>query len=146
MKKLFYVGLLSVSLLLTACGGEEKNSDETSTYKVTPGEITNEKLLNNLAVRAETIVEQYDGIDNVTVDSTDITVEKLADLKNNETEEIYKNVYYIDGTYTWENKKYDFEWSVSFEENDTDVGGKILQYTSDSETGEKVNVDRSPVK
>lgn len=141
MKKIFFIGALAV-LLLTACGNEG-NSDETDTYKVSQGKITNEKLLINLAVHTETIIEKYDGVDSVKVEDAEIEAKKHPDLRNDETKEIYKNVYYIDGEYSYQDKKYDFVWSVSFNNNDIDSGGQVLQYISDMETGEKINVNRS---
>lgn len=141
MKKIFFIGAIAV-LLLTACGNEG-NSDETNTYKVSQGKITNEKLLINLAVRAETIIEKYDGVDNVKVEDAEIEAKKHPNLRNDETKEIYKNVYYIDGEYSYQDKKYDFVWSVSFNNNDIDSGGQVLQYISDMETGEKININRS---
>lgn len=144
MKRIFYVSALVV-FLLTACGNEG-NSDETDTYKVSQGKITNEKLLINLAVRAESIIEKYDRLDGVEVDDTQIKADKHPDLINDETEDIYKNVYYINGEYSFEGRNYDFVWCVSFDENNTDSEGQVLQYSSDMGTGHKINLNRSPTK
>ena len=144
MKRIFYVGALVV-FLLTACGNEA-NSDETDTYKVSQGKITKEKLLVNLAVRAEKIIEKYDQLEGVEVDDAQIQADKHPDLINDETEDIYKNVYYIDGEYSYQGKNYDFIWCVSFDENNTGSGGQVLQYTSDMETGKRINVNRSLIK
>lgn len=75
-----------------------------------------------------------------------LRADKHPDLRNNETDDIYKNIYYIAGEYSYQGRKYDFVWCVSFEENDTNSGGQVLQYISDLETGEKINVDRSLTK
>ncbi|WP_277585484.1 hypothetical protein [Psychrobacillus antarcticus] len=144
MRRKFYVGTLVV-FLLAACGNEG-NSNETDTYKVSEGKITNEKLLTNLAVRAEAIIEKYDELDDVEVDVAQITADKHPDLINEETENIYTNVYYIHGEYSYQGRNYDFVWCVSFDENNADSTGQDLQYTSDSETGKKINVNRSPTK
>src|SRR5690554_5136476 len=56
----------------------ETPQDETDNYKVSEGKITNNRLLINLAVRAETIVEEYDMIDNVKVDEDNITAVKVS--------------------------------------------------------------------
>ena len=144
MRRIFYVGSLVV-FLLTACGNEG-NSYETDTYKVSEGKITNEKLLINLAVRAEAIIEKYDELDGVEVDDAQIKADKHPDLINDETEDIYKNVYYINGEYSYQGRNYEFVWCVSFDENNTDSTGQVLQYTSDMETGQKINVNRSPTK
>lgn len=144
MKRIYCAGALVV-FLLTACGNEE-NADEADTYKVSLGKITNEKLLTNLAVRAESIIEKYDGLDGVEVDDAQINADKHPDLINDETEAIYKNVYYIDGEYSYQGKNYDFVWCISFDENNTDSGGQVLQYTSDMETGQKININRSLTK
>lgn len=143
MKRIFYVVALLV-FLLTACGNEV-NTDETDTYKVSPGKITNKKLLINLAVRAETIIEEYDRLDGVEVEYAQIRADKHPDLENDETEDIYKNVYYIDGEYSYQGRNYDFVWCVSFYENNTDSEGQVLQYTSDK-TGQQININRSPTK
>lgn len=140
MKKLLFLALI---LLLAACSSNT-NADETDTYKTSNGKITNDKLLINLAVRAETIVEKYDEIDNVSIDEEDITAEKLSDSKETETGKIYKNVYSIDGKYTWKEKKYDFEWVVSFKDNDVDSSGSVLQYTSEMGKNQ-LNIERKPV-
>lgn len=144
MKRIFYFCAL-VAFLLTACGNEG-NSDETDTYKVSQGKITNEKLLFNLAVRAETIIEKYERLDGVEVDDAQIKADKHPNLINDETEDIYKNVYYIHGEYSYQGRNYDFVWCVSFDENNTDSGGQVLQYSSNMETGQKINVNRSPTK
>lgn len=144
MRRIFYVGALVV-FLLTACGNEG-NSNETDTYKVSEGKITNEKLLTNLAVRAEAIIEKYDELDGVEVDVAQITADKHPDIINDETEDIYTNVYYIDGEYSYQGRNYDFVWCVSFDENTTDSKGQVLQYISDLETGQKININRSPTK
>ncbi|WP_144512885.1 hypothetical protein [Bacillus sp. FJAT-22090] len=143
MKRIFYFVALVV-FLLTACGNEE-NSDETDTYKISEGKIMNEKLLINLAVRAETIIEKYDRLDGVEVDDANIRADKHPDLENDETEEIYKNVYYIDGEYSYQGRNYDFVWCASFNENNTDSEGQVLQYTSE-QTGQQININRSPIK
>lgn len=138
--------LFVVAIALSSSNEEANtNADETDTYKMSPGKITNEKLLINLAVRAETTIEKYDEIDNVTVKTENIKAEKQTDMKDNETGEVYKNVYYIDGQYSWKDKRYDFEWCVSFDKNDTEASGKVLQYTSDMMKSQ-LNVDRSPVE
>ena len=144
MKRIFYVIALVV-FLLTACGNEG-NSNETDTYKVSQGQITNKKLLINLAARAETIIEKYEQLDGVEVDEAEIRADKHPDSINDETKDIYKNVYYIDGEYSYEGRNYDFIWCISFDENNTDSGGQVLQYTSEMETGRKINVNRSPIK
>ncbi|MFF2755889.1 hypothetical protein ACFVR1_19535 [Psychrobacillus sp. NPDC058041] len=113
MKRIFYVFALLV-FLLTAFGNEV-NTDETDTYKVSEGKITNEKLLINLAVRAETIIEKYDRLDGVEVDGAQIRADKHPDLENDETEDNYKNVYYIVGEYSYQGNNYDFVWCVSFD-------------------------------
>lgn len=142
MNRLFCLGALVV-LLLTGCGHEER-ADETDTYKVSEGKITNEKLLKNLAVHAVTIIEKYDRIDGVEVNDTQIRADKHPDLIDDETKDIYKNVYYIDGEYLYQGRNYDFIWCVSFNENHTDSEGQVLQYTSGIETGQKININRSP--
>lgn len=144
MKRILYIVALA-AFLLTACGNEG-NSDETDTYKVSQGKITNEKLLVKLALRAETIIEEYDQVDDVEVDEADIKADKHPDLINDETKDIYKNVYYIAGEYSHQGRKYDFVWSVSFDENHTDSEGQVLQYISDMESGKKININRSPNK
>lgn len=45
----------------------------------------------------------------------------------------------------WKEKQYDFEWVISFDENDVDSGGCILQYTSDMGVNQ-LNVKRSAVE
>lgn len=121
------------------------NQDETDTYKVSPGEITNSSLLINLAVRSETIIEDYDKLENVKVDVDNIIATKEQDNKSEESDEVFENVYKIDGQFSWKEKRYDFEWVVSFEENNTEASGKILEYTSEM-NGTQLNVDRSPVE
>lgn len=150
-KKKYYGGWITiisfiVFIIAVVTTPTENNRDETDTYKVSSGEITNKKLLIDLAVRAETIIEKYDKIDNVKVDQHDIKAKKMSDMKDDATREVYKNVYYIDGMYSWQDKKYDFEWCVSFDENNTDSAGKVLQYTSDMLGGKKINVRRSTVE
>lgn len=150
-KKKYYGGWITiisfiVFIIAVVTTPTENNRDETDTYKVSSGEITNKKLLIDLAVRAETIIEKYDKIDNVKVDQHDIKAKKMSDMKDDATGEVYKNVYYIDGMYSWQDKKYDFEWCVSFDENNTDSAGKVLQYTSDMLGGKKINVRRSTVE
>lgn len=122
------------------------DTDETEDYKVSPGNITNRSLLISLSVRAETIIEQYDDIDNVYVNQDEIEAYKMTNFENDETGEVYENVYSIDGVYSWNDKKYDFEWVSSFDENDVNVGGSILQYTSDMMKDNQINVDRSAVE
>mgnify|MGYP006400824605 CR=1 FL=1 len=125
MKKLIY--LIGLTLLLVACGGnEEANSDETKNYKESTGEITNEDLLINLAVRAESTIEEFKSLDGVKVDQKDITAEKLENQTVDGKE--YPNVYRVQGKYAWEGKTYDFEWMISFNENDVTAAGNHLNF------------------
>ncbi len=124
MKKLLY--LLGLTFLLVACGDEETNSDETKNYKETTGEITNESLLINLAVRAEDTIEEFKSLDGVKVDQKDITAEKLDNQTVDGKE--YSNVYQVKGKYAWEGKTYDFEWMISFNENDVTAAGNHLNF------------------
>ena len=139
--------LFVVAIALSSSNEEANtNADETDTYKVSTGEITNEKLLISLAVRAETLIEKYDKIDNVTVKTENITAEKLNDMKDNETGEIYKNIYHVSGQYSWKEKRYDFELEISFDENDVESSGKIIMYASNMPGGDRIQANRSPVK
>ena len=125
LKKLIY--LIGLTLLLVACGGnEEANSDETKNYKESTGEITNESLLINLAVRAESTIEEFKSLDGVKVDQKDITAEKLENQNVDGKE--YPNVYQVKGKYAWEGKTYDFEWRISFNENDVTAAGNHLNF------------------
>ncbi len=155
-KRKFKGGLITIISFVMLIGGimitvsnsdgvDAADQDETDTYKVSRGEITNEKQLINLAVRAQSSIEKYDKLDNVTVDHYDIEAEKQSDFKNDETEEIYENVYYVSGLYSWQDKKYDFVWVVSFEENNVDADGVVLQYTSEMGNSQ-LNIDRSAVE
>lgn len=137
---LISLGVFIVAVITTQSSVEKSKSekastnvasDETDNYKVTNGKITNNSLLINLAVRAESIIEKYDKIDNVKVKEENIKAVKLSDLKNDEREEVYKNVYSIIGEYSWQDKRYAFEWVISFDENNVDSNGSVLQYSSD---------------
>lgn len=130
MKKLLY--LIGLTLLLVACGGnEEANSDETKKYKESTGEITNKDLLINLAVRSEAFIEGTDKIDGVKVDEGEITATKLNNRKDVNTSDLYENIYQVEGLFSWDGKKYDFKWTVAFEENDVSKAGKFLVYQSE---------------
>lgn len=153
-KKKYKGGLIAlVSLVLfiiavvTTPNNEKASSnvDQTDTYKVTDGKITNNKLLINLAVRAETIIEKYDKINNVKVDEDNITAEKMPDMKDENTGDEYKNVYSITGQYSWKEKRYDFEWIVSFDKNDVEASGKVLKYSSEM-NGSQIDVKMSSIK
>ena len=126
MKKIIYV--LALTLLLVACGNDEAK-DQTNKAKATPGEITHEPLKINLAVRSEGAVEQFNDITDIKVNEDDITAEKL-DVQTAEDGTEYDNVYYVKGKYSWQSKKYDFEWMISFKENDTSKAGTNLKFVS----------------
>ncbi|MEK5081134.1 hypothetical protein MKX73_19605 [Solibacillus sp. FSL W7-1436] len=129
MKKLLY--LIGLTFLLVACGNEETNSDETKNYKETTGEITNENLLINLAVRSEAFIEATDNIDGVKVDEDEITATKLNNRKDTNTSDLYENIYQVEGVFSWNGEKYDFKWTVAFEDNDVSKAGKFLVYQSE---------------
>uniref|UniRef100_UPI002916F6AF hypothetical protein n=1 Tax=Listeria monocytogenes TaxID=1639 RepID=UPI002916F6AF len=119
--------------------------DQTSNYKVTAGKITNDNLLIALSVRSETTIEDYEKIDKVTVHQENIEAKKLPDMKD-EDGKVYKNVYQVNGQYSWHDKRYDFEWIGSYNKNDVNTDkGYILKYTSEM-SGTHVDVNLTPVK
>lgn len=126
MKKLIYV--FTLILLLAACGNDEAK-DQTNYAKTTPGEITHQPLKINLAVRAEQTIEQALDITDIKVKESDITAEKL-DAQTGVDGTKYDNVYLAKGKFIWKSEKFDFEWMVSFDENNTSERGKHLRFDS----------------
>lgn len=117
----------------TADGGEEssdvKNEDETDDYKTSPGEISNSSLVISLEIRSENVIQETEMIDGIK--SVETNARKLHDQINDDTEEIYENVYQVNGVYSWENKRYEYVAVYSFDKNDVNEAGKILIYHSD---------------
>jgi len=113
----------------TEQGDEEKNEDETDDYKTNPGEIENSRLLINLEVGSETVIQDTEMIDGIK--SVETTARKLHNQIDDETGEIYENVYQVNGVYAWENKRYEYVAVYSFDVNNVNETGNILIYNSD---------------
>lgn len=151
MKKIFLgMVVLIIAIGLVACSdgsnkSNTKNADQTENYKKTPGKITNNYLKIGLAVRSEQIIENYNKINKVRVDEDNITAKKLENMKGQDDGKVYKNVYSIEGQYSWHDKRYDFSTIVSFKKNNVDDDMYILKYSSET-TGPVVDVDLTPVK
>lgn len=136
--------LFITGLVITSNDDDSKKADQTDTHKVTPGKITNNSLLIDLAVRSETLIEKYDKIDKVKVNQDYITAEKLSNQKD-DSEKVYKNIYSINGQYTWQDRRYDYELIISFNKNNVDEAGTVLKYVSEINS-QKIDVKLSPVK
>lgn len=105
-------------------------ADQTDNYKVVQGTIANHRLLVNLAYTAQKLVERYDKIDGVRVDSREISATKLLDSTNQDTGKPYRDTYEVRGVYHWQGRRYSFIFNADFNKDNVNASGTTLSYRS----------------
>ncbi|MBC2288561.1 hypothetical protein [Listeria farberi] len=130
MKKgILILMVLSFSLLLVACGSTEKtSSDEKKT--VEKKESNNKKKSKNdtlkisdakVITQVQYYVKKYDKKNNIKWESNkeDYNIAKMPVLQATDDGKIYDNVYSAFGTYSVDNKEYDYTIQINFPSEDT---------------------------
>lgn len=137
MKKVVLGIALLTSLTLVGCSSGDSNQSESSrdyTQSNTQVKETGNEEKSEASIIVEKVLKDHYKIDNFKVNfmDKDFKVNQMPDDKNSDTGEVYKNLYNVIGTFTYQDKKYEFDALYSLKnEKDFSV---IHFYTKFDET------------